>query len=261
MRQSVVLALVIAFLVRAAIDALRPSVEFIPYWVLVFPKWYELLTDFKLIDSGEQWDALQKHAEKMPFLQSSVSILTHAVCFTVVRELTASEGRLIYWNLRHDFSSDVDCEEPIEPRDMQDLEPEVRERDFGGLDLRGVSFFMRSRGGANYDLGLIVPDSWWAKNRKSCPKPIEEDQLHDRGQVRLALAKIPSKEFDYFYWKPAEPWEWNKRYDKARRELGDLRDKQLGKSGWKREEHDVRYRSKWPESLEHKYFRLEHRGI
>jgi hypothetical protein len=228
--------------------------------VRVYPKWYELLTAFKLIDSAEEWDTLQKHAEEMA--SGNFNILTHAICFTVVSEPPACERKLIYWNNYHTFASDVYFEERIEPSDIgqlgQVLEPEDRGREIDALDLRAASFFMKSCGGS-YNLGLVVPDWWWDKTRDSCPKPIEEFRISPTGQVEVTLARISYPEFDFYCRRER----WNRHYEKRTvKRLSDLRDKQRDKFGWRREDHRVSdIPIEWPESLEHKYFRLEHRHI
>jgi hypothetical protein len=124
-----------------------------------------------------------------------------------------------------------------------------------------VRLFVRC-GADGYKLGIRVPSQWWNEVKASSPKPMKEDVDYPTGRVDLILAVMSYREFDV-YWEPAV---WSSTfYDKAAKEIRRRRDEQRGKLGWKTVEHDSDLGAElgidWPESIEHKYFSVEHRAI
>jgi hypothetical protein len=258
MRQGFILVLMWASLTRAVeLLARRPAGRFSPYYVRVDPNWYDLLMDFKLTSKPEDWQAIRKSFEESP--STEYRVLRNGICFTVVHQSEDFERTLIYLDNHQTFVSEVDLQEELEPIR---IEPEDKlEREFGRLNKSDVRLFVRF-GGDGYNLGIRVPRRWWDKMKTSCPKPMEEHADHPTGQVDLVLATISYREFD-LYWEPVQ---WSSTfYDKTAKQLRSRRDEQRTRFDWKTIEHDSDLGSElgidWPESIEHKYFTVEHRAI
>lgn len=252
MRQSIVLALLMASLARGIEKvAAKPARRFSPYCVRVYPNWYELVTDFKLIAKPEEWDAIQQSIEELP--STEYCVLRNGICFTIVHQSEDFARALIYSDNHRVFVSEVDFEEDMEPIKVE------REHRIPTLRRYNVRFFIKF-GEEGYNLGIRVPDWWWDEVRASCAKPMKEDKDYPTGQVKLILTTISDREFDP-YWEPVE---WSSTfYKKTAKQIRDRRDQQRQKFGWKTVERpDLPELSiDWPESIEHKYFNVEHRGI
>jgi len=251
--QSIVLALLVAWFARGIENAAaKPARRFSPYYVRVYPKWFEILNDFKLIKNPEEWHAIQNTFEELP--SAEYRVLRNGVCFTVVHQSEDFERTLIYSDNWRTFFSEVDFEEEMRP-----IKIEEREQRLARLFEYYVRFLMKS-GDKGYNLGIIVPDWWWDEVKASCPTPLEEDKDYPTGQVKLILATISFREFD-LYWEPME--RSISFYEKTAKQIRDRRDEQRKKLGWKAVEHpDLSELSiAWPDSIEHKYFNVEHRAI
>jgi hypothetical protein len=61
--------------------AARPVWRLTPFRVMVFPRWHEILTDFKLIGETEEWDPIEKSLPPANF------------CFTMLQERKISSAR------------------------------------------------------------------------------------------------------------------------------------------------------------------------
>jgi hypothetical protein len=254
-RQSIVLALMIASLARGLKSAAaKPAMRFSPYYIRVYPNWYDLLIDFKLIDKPEEWHAIQKSFEALP--PTDYRVLRSGVCFTVAHQSEDFERTLIYSDNHRAFVSEVDFQEDAEPLRIDRLNR------FGKANRCDVRFFMKLGGREGYNLGIRVPSRWWERVKDSCPKPKKEDADYTTGQIDLILATISYREFD-LYWEPVE-WS-NTFYDKTSKQIRARRDEHRQNLNWKTIEHDADLGRElgidWPESIEQKYFTVEHRGI
>jgi len=260
MRQSIVLGALIAWLALCIVIAyvvLRPTRRFSPHYVRVDPNWYDLLSDFKLIDGLDAWHAVRKFSEERP--AAEYCVVRSGICFMVVQQSEDFERALIYLNNHRTFVSEVDLEEDVEPLRIGGTD-EIS-RAMGEPSKCDVRLFVRC-GADGYKLGIRVPSQWWNEVKASSPKPMEEDVDYPTGRVDLILAVMSYREFD-LYWEPAV---WSSTfYDKAAKEIRKRRDEQRGKLGWKTVEHDSDLGAElgidWPESIEHKYFSVEHRAI
>ena len=68
MRWSIVLALVIAGIHRHLLYVAPKSLaRFTPYYMNVIPKWYEILTDYKMVNGKEQWQKIEDTWKERPF--------------------------------------------------------------------------------------------------------------------------------------------------------------------------------------------------
>jgi hypothetical protein len=242
MRQSVVLALVLAPLARGiATAAPKPTYRFSPYCVHVYPNWHQLLTDFHLIDKPEDWGETEKSFEALP--STDYRVLRNGVRFTVVHQAEDSGRTVIYSDSNRVFVSRVDFLEKMEP--LRIRHPQLPPTKY----YEGPYFFVKSTK-VGYALGIEVPDWWWREVKASSPAPVKEQ----RGE--LTLATISYREFDR-YWKPVK---WSRAFEK---QIKDRRDDQRNTLGWKPtvERQDEGESIQWTESIEHKYFRLEHRAI
>ena len=231
--------------------AAKHAWKFSPYFVRVYPKWFHLLLDYKLIGKPEEWHAIQESFEELP--ATEYRLLRDGICFMVVQKSEDFERTLIYSEHHRSFASDINFEEAMKPIK---LENEIDRT----LQIEGyVRFFVRS-GLDGYELGIKVPDWWWEEVGASCPSPMEEDKDYATGQVKLTLAIISYREFD-LYWDPVE---WSSSfYKKTTKQIEARRDAQREKLGWEAKEHpDIpELRIDWPDSIKHKYFKVEHGTI
>jgi len=259
-RQSIVLAALISWLalgIAIAYLVLKPARKFSPYYVRVDPNWYDLLIDFKLIHNPDAWHALQKSIKELP--STEYNVVRSGICFMVVQQLEDFERTLIYLNNHRTFVSEVDLEEDVAPLRIGRVD-KISEA-MGKPSKCDVRLLVRF-GADGYKLGIRVPSQWWNEVKASCPKPMKEVAHHPIGQIDLILAVISYREFD-LYW---EPMEWSSTfYEKTAKRIRSQRDEQRGKFGWKTVEHDSDLGAElgidWPESIEHKYFNVEHRAI
>lgn len=253
-RQSWILALLLGFLSRE-VFLRTPAMRFTPYWVSVEPNWYQILADFKLIGSPEEWDSIQQRLEE-EFPRREYHVLQRGLHFTVVQQSEDGARTLVYRDDHKCFASKIDLWEELAPRKLpasKPLEP---------APLEGVRFFMKfgykdSRltnpieGIAGYDLGIRVAAKWWEGVKASCPKPIHEGHdLYDFDYVELTLARISRREFD-LYWEPVDWEDPEKRLDRHLKLIGEHRKK----LNWVADETPGP--PDW-EFLEHKYFSVCH---
>src|SRR5258708_21356493 len=90
LRQSIALTFIalIGYELYVKLNASR-RVEraFEPFCVSIYPNWYELLSDFKLIGGMEEWHRLREEAERVP--ASEYSVFRSGFHFTVIRPPSA----------------------------------------------------------------------------------------------------------------------------------------------------------------------------
>ena len=158
---------------------------------------------------------------------------------------------MIYSYYRRGFLGEVDFKEQITPLQIIDKE---RTSLFGSSS-HTPSLFMKY-GADGYNLGIIVPDWWWKDKKASSPKPLKEDSDYPTGQISLVLATIPYSEFD-LYWEPADG---SLLYPNP---IWKKIEQQRIKHAWSEVEHpDIpELAIDWGQSIENKYFRVEHRAI
>jgi hypothetical protein len=130
LRQSVALTFVawIGYELYAKLNASRRVEKvFEPFSVSIYPNWYELLSDFKLIGSMEQWHRLRGEAERVPALEYNV--FRSGFLFTVLRP-PSDQGLLpglTYWNNRKVFLSEVELSESIVAINNESILPRLKE--------------------------------------------------------------------------------------------------------------------------------------
>lgn len=253
-RESIVLAVIFAGYASAAHTfGAKPTRRFSPFRVRIYPYWWRILVDFRVVSGDEEWDKIRHLTEQFP--KTEYHILRDGLCFTVVQE-SEDARRIIYSDNRHAFKSIMESEEELNPIRVTPISKRESATEQPKSDIR---FFMRY-GQKDYELGLRVPTRWWAAVRDSCPRPVREDEDHPTGRVDLVLALIPFAEFDYW-----QPLQWSAaRHKRILSEANQLRGC-LASLGWKSIEIDPDVRSELglhsPEILEHKYFYLEHQDI
>jgi hypothetical protein len=250
-RQSIVLSIVLtiplAYLKRRIQKCkLKSGWRFTPYYVWVWPKWGELLTDFKLVGGPDEWQAIQSSLKNVP--PTEYRALRSGTYFTVVHESEDFNRTLVYWNNCQKFFSTVNFGDSIEPMKTKYGEVEV---------------FVRFVGD-RYDLGICVPTDWWDEVKMVSAKPMREDQNFGRGRTELILTTVSNREFDS-YRVPMWAWDnareflaWQKRVD------ADKKERQR-EAGWNKIEQafapEVGSHIDLPEFIEHKYFVIEHRAV
>jgi hypothetical protein len=174
-----------------------------------------------------------------------------AMSLVFLSESEDAERTLIYSNDYQTFMSEIDLRENLYGVTVPN-ESETMQRNFGDFEPR---FFMKI-GMHGYNLGIEVQHSWWESVKASCPKPLEEEQEHLFGTVKLVLAKIPLQEFTP-YWEPVEyDVNFHERFEKKQKQGRE-------KYGWTKHEFgdDEPWRTRWPTQIEHKYFEVEHSCI
>jgi hypothetical protein len=257
--QSAVLAVVgaLGYGLYAEMNAQR-GVEkaFSPFRVSICPNWYQLLSDFKLIGSKEEWHRLREEAAKLP--TSEYSVFRSGITFTVIQRASdVPLPGLTYWDNRKCFVTDLDFSEiimPIEsecPLDLDEKHPFFNHPKRSTLPRL---YFRPGRGG--YEIGLVVNDDWWenlckeGESRELAKVKSITNRLG--GSTRLAVVALPLSVFDLYY--------TNVDYDQTEK-LRPAMDKQLEANGWKRkDEYDPEIRDPWSH-VEHKYFSVSYREV
>jgi hypothetical protein len=250
MRWSIVLALVIAGIHRNLLHLAPKSLaRFTPYYLNVIPKWYEILTDYKIISGKEQWETIENTWKEKPYPEHL--FIRDGMSLVFVSESDNAERTLIYSNDYQVFMSEIDVRENLHGVTIPN-ESETMQRNLGDYEPR---FFIKI-GMHGYDLGIEVQNSWWERIKAICPKPLDEKQEHLFGTVKLVLAKIPLEEFTP-YWEPVE-------YDSNFHERFEKKQKQgREKYGWTAQKFpdDEPWRTRWPTQIEHRYCSVEHSDI
>jgi hypothetical protein len=231
---------------------------FSPFRVSIYPNWYELLSDFKLIRSKEEWNRLDETAEAQSKTSDYV-FYRKGFSFTVLKPMTENSqppGLMYSDNLKF-FLNEADLSESIMPID-DDLgrygqaHPLFNHPKWSQLP---EVYFKWGVGG--YEIGLEVHDDWW----KDLSKDGEVGELSKLtqhrdsrcGTTRLLIASLPYSEFSIYY--QDVPYEQMQKHQ-------DARDKLLEEKGWKRQhdDPDAEIRDSWSR-VEHKYFAVAHRTI
>jgi hypothetical protein len=254
-RQSIVLALLFTGLAHGiSRSARKPGSRLRPYRVRIVPDLHQILCDFQMIRTPQEWRQLQDGFKSIP--PEFGSIWGYGIAFTVASESEDRERALIYSDSHKCFMSEVRFEEDLSP-----LEIERIDKTPGFPDHQRVSLFVRPGGGSGgYDAGISVPMRWWETVKQSCPKPIREEKDHPTGYINLILATISYREFD-LYWEQVE-----RKYDdlvKTAKEIEARRDQCRKLLGWEIQEHPdfPELCIDWPDTIKHAYFLVEHRAI
>jgi len=231
---------------------------FSPFCVFILPNWYDLLSDFRLIRSKEEWHRLCNAANEAP--TDNYSVFRRGFVFTVIKP-PADEGLppgLTFWDNRKTFLSEVELSGSIiQVRDesagphLGEEHPFFRHPKWAGLP---EVYFKWGTGG--YELGLEVQDDWWEELCKSGEigelAKLKKHRDHPCGTTRLVIATLPYSEFGVYY--------QNVDYDQMKKQQ-EARDKQLEANGWGRKtEGDSEIRDPWSR-VEHKYFTVSHRSV
>lgn len=206
----------------------KASWEFLPYWVRVDPKWHEILSDFKLIATSDDWERVKT---------AVYGVLPYGFSFTVLQQ--SEENQLIFCpDPRGQFLSEVRFCHEICPIEFDQAPKKLR-------------VFMEWRGDG-YDVGIIVPEKWWDTVKADCPKPMEEDSREMWYEAKLTLARISRAEFSW-YRQPqcGEDDGYEDRYEAWSDGVISKRDEFRAKLGWVEGTY----------SLAHKYFEIQHKQI
>lgn len=284
-RGGVVLGLLLALLAFAMTD--KPVARFMPYRIWISPNWYQILTDFNLIGSLDEWRSIQ---DSVGSSTDHYSVLRDGVQFTVVQQgggkgpLPAfhseihigwqevgdfdagmNEGHppLIFWNQHRVFGTEFRFSADMTPIQL-DRSGIIRKAQepgcqpavfFMGLHCtytgnpRGPKYRPCVVGGL--DFGIEVPEGWWEKVRDSCAAAGRVDVPNPKtGFVRLTLATLPLAELTV-YRDSGDRWT-NEYISKIGPQFRKRRDELREQFGWK---------GSGPTSIEHKYFNVEHRSI
>jgi hypothetical protein len=263
LRQSIVLGLTLAWLAHVARNSVsKPALRFFPYRVWVRPNWFQILTDFKLIGTPEEWGPIQQSLSS----STDYRILRNGFSFTVVQDSGDFEGRLIYRNDHGTFRRQVDVWEDMTPITGEPVDDVILSRDFGRHPIFVMDsgyLELPSHVLTGYKLGFRVKKSWWTKVKHSCPPPFGEKEHESTGEVEITLAMISYSEFDT-YWGLPENREGEAEYFfKTLPQMRKSRDKHREILAWSEEKHQGYFTPDggWPVSLHHKYFEVEHRAI
>jgi hypothetical protein len=232
---------------------------FSPFCVSILPNWYQLLSDFRLIRSEEQWHRLDNASDKVS--ADNYSVFHRGFVFTVIKP-AGDEGLLpglTFWDNRKTFLSELELSESIiEVRDesafrlhLGEEHPYFKHPRWAGLP---EVYFKWGVGG--YELGLEVQDNWWEELCNSGEigelAKLQQHRDHPCGTTKLVIATLPYSEFGVYY--------QNRGYDQIKKQQA-ARDKQLEANGWKRKiEGDSEIRDPWSH-IKHKYFTVSHRAI
>jgi hypothetical protein len=231
---------------------------FSPFSVSIGPKWYDLLLDFKLIRTDEDWQRLCNAPGEAA--ENGYTVLRNGFTFTVIKP-PADDGLppgLAYWDNRKTFLAKVELSEAIAKVDDLIPRPGRGEKHPFFHHPKWASlprlFFRWGRGG--YEIGLEVQSDWWEElcngGETGGFAGIKTHTDRSCGTTRLAIATLPYSEFGFYYGRG--PYGHLKKQQ-------ELMDKQLEANGWARKiERNFEFRDPWS-SVEHKYFTASHRGI
>lgn len=253
-RQSIALALLATYAVYGFRGTERtPHLRFVPHYVHVLPRWYEILTDTGVISNSEEYDRLYEMVQALP--PEQYNIFRSGIRFTVLDDFPTPDRRLVYSEDARGFQSRVGFVRPLKPlpRIVEEWErnhPEVSE------ELLYLPEFCLQRGLDGYNMGIVVPTSWW-EERKTALGESRFEALRDpmgveSGTVLLTLATIPGSEFTLYWKRRLEP------YDKGAEIWRTERNENRTRFGWVAEEKPF---VDGPENLRHKYFHVEHGPI
>jgi hypothetical protein len=223
----------------------RSELRFVPHFVHVIPRWHDILVDFDLLSTDEEYDKLYNEFKAVP--ETQYNVFLNGVRFTVLDSETIGQRTLIYSDDYQNFVSRADFKRSLRPLTLLWLETEQP-----SLRVWTPEFFIKGSGGT-YHLGVVVPAWWWEQKQSKLTAGVTADSGHafEFGTVALTIATIPGSEFTS-YWERIKPYPkgdavWQKR-------RADDREK----FGWAAEEKPERT---WPDILRHKYFEVRHRRI
>lgn len=191
---------------------------FTPFCVSFFPKWYELLTDFKLIKGEEDWKRLCEAEHKIP--ASKFNVFKQGFSFTVIKP--PSEDGLLpglaFWNNQKVFLAELELSEPvIEQDDGLTFRHGEKHEFFEHPSWAGLPHVVFRWGAHGYEIGLEVQGRWWEERCKSGDlkelAKIKDDPDHRCGTTRLVIATLPYSEFAVYY----QPNDYGKRMEEERR--------------------------------------------
>jgi hypothetical protein len=252
-RQSIALALILMFMGRYVGDQVKklneriekavekPSYKFAPYHIRIDPQWQQLLIDFKLIGSAEEWAQIK---------ETVYEALPYGISCTILQKQDEWQEDLIFRGpILGSFVRIFEFEDVIAPIQFEEAPRELR-------------LFVKP-GADGYDLGIIVPEKWWDGVKTSCPKPLKERNGEMWYETELTLATLSYAEFGW-YWQPEngagpgnlsikEP-QYN-AYEEWSQQITSQRDEQRIKLGWK----EAKYGG--PNRIEHSYFEVVHNHI
>lgn len=249
LRQSIVLAMVIAWLVVALGNASqKPLARFSPYWARISPNWHQILTDYKVLRNEEEWVALQNTMATLPNTEHSDAV--NGFFYTVVQHSPQDNQMLLYLGRYHAFTTEVDFQDYLRPFGLdRELWPNSLEH------IGSIGVFMKSGVDAGYNLGIRVQMDWWQRMKSFCPPVLKEDLDHPCGCVNLTLAVLPYREFS-MYWDPVE---WKSDYsDKLWVAIKEERNKH---QWFEKQESDSEFAYREPKEISHKYFYVRHDSI
>lgn len=253
-KQSIALSIV-CFLVYDSIRALRArneiEGEFTPYMVDIRVNWFNLLSDYKLIHSEEQYKRLCVVLEAKP--NSPISC---GYWLTVIQPPSKNSGSfgLMYWNNHKSFQNQLDltesiCEVHNDYSYPQKQHPNLDHPVFSDLP----RFNIRCTRSGFY-FGLTVNLDWWELVTKANPglKKPSDNHSHLCGTAAIFLGALPLAAFQEYY--------GSIDYGKLNKFL-EAQSKELAATGWTiKRDTDSEIRDPWAH-LEHRYFSVSHREI
>src|SRR5450432_1521748 len=233
----------------------RAEHVFSPFCVSVHPNWYELLSDFKLVHTKEEWERLYSAANQTP--DGDYTVFRHGFAFTVITP-PADDGLLpglTFWDNRKRFLTEVDISESVIEIGHKFKRGEGHQF-FHHPAYSNLPRFAFKWGRRGYEIGLEVQDDWWkhlcSDGELGELAKIKDHKDYPCGTTRLVVATLPYSEFGPYY--------QSNDYANVKKQR-EVIDKQLVANGWKRKiERDSEIRDPWSR-IEHKYFSVSHRGI
>lgn len=248
-RQSIVLSIIMMLLGRYTFEQVeqltkrledkdqnkKPKFDFHPYYLRIDPRWQQLLCDFHLIGSAEEWDQVK---------DAVYEALPGGFCCTILRKpRSKGENGLIYLESKSgEFVSAINFSEKIMP---------IR---FGeGFTPDRLQIFVKAASNS-YELGIIIPEKWWKQVKPTCPVPLQEESGDQRYKLELTLARISYAEFAG-YNRPQLAI--GSEYNNWREETAAQRSAKRNALGWK----DSVPVEGTPVHIEHTYFEVQHSRI
>lgn len=231
-----------------SIDLLAESIistfeGFDPFWLNVSPNWGNIMFDFKLVESMEEYEQIWEKVRGEP--EWKYNLVRDGIRFVFLMPSAYSiKPRLAYNQSLKYFSRNLYFFEEI--RELERPDPS----DKWGIDPTFQFYFFIKDRFDGYEIGLHIPPGWY-QEKHGFPKPPREFKDD------IILAILPHQEFVQYWHFTRMPYEERRARFLENRAL---QDKALQINHWVRKVEEIDY--ELPkldcEQLEHRYVKITH---
>jgi hypothetical protein len=243
-KQAILLAIFATYVERGlGMTVAKPTHTFEPYYVRIVPNWSRILTDFTAVKNDEDWPKF------LAWFGRTWNDLP-ADWYSVLRN--DNDGVLVYRGGELGIRTAIDWTYEVKKNELWRI-PSERVSHEGFPDT--MYFFVKQ----NLDviqLGLSISMDWWQTFSSHCPVPLETNNEHMFGLVKIVLAQLPIREFD-LYWN-----EVDYKMENVDRTWKSVRESRR-KHGWEEIiKENLDFPSAWlPIGIKNKYFDVQHGSL